>query len=68
MPHQNLPRYASIAAACKVGCFACGTLLDPAKVTCQTARPPVRYRVTCDSCGDPTTFLVVAPADPPRNR
>jgi RNase P subunit RPR2 len=63
MPTSRIPTYESIVAACKVGCFCCGALLDPSKVKPQngTTKLNACYVVTCSVCGDPTMFAVRSP-------
>ena len=60
MPTSRIPTYESIIAACKVGCFCCGALLDPGRVKMQMVpqKRNTRYVVICSACGDPTMFAV----------
>ena len=60
MPTSRVPTYESIAAACKVGCFCCGALLDPtaAKTRKGATKRNEVYVVICSACGDPTMFAV----------
>jgi hypothetical protein len=51
------PIYPSVVAACKVGCFCCGSSLDPSRARRLLATPS-GWEVSCDSCGDPTEFEI----------
>jgi hypothetical protein len=54
------PIYESIVAACKVGCFCCGAVLDPERAR-EVANKAGHYRITCEACDEPKTFEVSAP-------
>lgn len=65
---MSVPTYESVIAACKVGCFGCGAILDPARVRVRatTGSPPARWdgrswSVECESCGDVLDFVTRSP-------
>lgn len=49
---RRFPIYKTTMAACKVGCFECGSILDPADVK-MTGRQPGygTHSVKCSMCG-----------------
>ena len=49
---RRFPIYETAVAACKVGCFECGSLLDPADAK-TTGRPAGKgtHAVKCPMCG-----------------
>lgn len=62
---MSVPTYESVIAACKVGCFTCGAVLDPARIRAVVVPPAPwdgrSWRVECERCGDVLDFMTRAP-------
>lgn len=65
---MSVPTYESVIAACKVGCFGCGAILDPERVRVRASapHPPARWNsrswsVECERCGDVLEFETADP-------
>jgi hypothetical protein len=65
---RRVPQYASVVAACAVGCFECGARLVQSRVQTTTrATGAGGYTVICAACGAVKDFDVVPPPWPKAN-